>query len=70
MTRDTFSLALVCLLCLLTFVKPLGAEPRGRVAAPETQAADSLLLDQYPGAYAAYGLHKLRSGYSGPALRV
>lgn len=35
-----------------------------------TTAADSLLLDLYPDAYAAYSLRKLRSDYSGPAVRV
>ena len=70
MTRDTLVFTSVCLLSLLVGTEPLGAEPRRRAVEPETQAADSLLLDQYPDAYAAYGLRKLRSGYSGPALRV
>jgi hypothetical protein len=30
----------------------------------------TLLLDQYPGAAAAYSLRKLRAGYSGAAIRV
>lgn len=32
--------------------------------------AQSYLLDEYPNAYAAYSLRKLRSDYGGPAVRV
>ena len=34
------------------------------------KANDELLLNQYPGALAAYSLRKLDSNYSGPAIRV
>lgn len=34
------------------------------------RAADSLLLDQYPNAYAAHSLQRLRSDYDGPVIRV
>lgn len=36
----------------------------------ETPAASPLLLDAYPGAVAAYSLRKLRTAYSGAAIRV
>jgi hypothetical protein len=42
----------------------------GRSAEPAAPVANALLLDQYPDAYAAYSLRKLRSDYSGPAIRV
>jgi hypothetical protein len=70
MTRNTSVFALVCFLWLLIYVKPLGAEPMGRSAELGAQAANAPLLDQYPDAYAAYSLRKLRSDYSGPAIRV
>jgi len=41
--------------------------PPGKLA---SAVADSLLLDQYPDAHAAWSLRKLRSDYSGPAIRV
>ena len=46
------------------------AELSNRAVAEEGHPADSLLLDQHPDAYAAFGLRKLRSDYSGPAIRV
>lgn len=46
------------------------AEFPDRLATERAQTSDSLLLDQYPDAYAAYSLRKLRSGYDGPAIRV
>ena len=39
-------------------------------AALASASQDPLLLDAYPGAYAAYSLRKLRSDYDGPAIRV
>jgi len=69
MIRSTSVFALVCLLSLLVY-KPLGAEPIGEGAEPVPQGADTLLLDQYPDAYAAYSLRKLREGFSGPVIRV
>lgn len=41
----------------------------GIIASSRSQAAP-LLLDAYPGAVAAYSIRKLRSAYSGPAIRV
>jgi hypothetical protein len=46
------------------------AEEAAQPVESASQAADSLLLDQYPNAYAAYALRKLRSDYAGPAIRV
>jgi hypothetical protein len=42
----------------------------GRSAKSGAQVANAPLLDQYPDAYAAYSLRKLRSDYSGPAIHV
>ena len=44
----------------------LGIIASSRASAP----AVSLLLDTYPGAAAAYSLRKLRTAYTGPAIRV
>ncbi|MFY7884564.1 MAG: arabinofuranosidase catalytic domain-containing protein [Dolichospermum sp.] len=41
----------------------------GIIASSRSQAAP-LLLDAYPGAFAAYSLRKLRTAYTGPAIRV
>ena len=49
---------------------PVQAEPHARTAEPASLAADSLLLDQYPDAYAGYSLRRLRAEYDGPAIRV
>lgn len=38
--------------------------------ASSQQQASPLLLDTYPGAAAAYSLRKLRTAYTGPAIRV
>jgi len=47
------------------------AEPVGnQIAAESTLSADSLLLDQYPNALAAYSLEKRRSDFDGDVLRV
>jgi hypothetical protein len=75
MDRSFLFSALVSGLCLLggwaLCVKPLiHAAPTERVAESTTGVADSLLLDQYPNAHVAYSLRKLRSDYSGPAVRV
>jgi len=48
----------------------LQAESVGGATESLSKAADSLLLDQYPDAYVAYSLRKLRSDYTGPAIRV
>jgi hypothetical protein len=42
----------------------------GRLQASVTPAAPSLLLDLYPNAAAAYSLRKLRTAYTGSAIRV
>jgi hypothetical protein len=42
----------------------------GRLQAGVTPAAPSLLLDIYPDAAAAYSLRKLRTAYTGSAIRV
>jgi hypothetical protein len=39
-------------------------------AASASGPAQALLLDEYPDAYAAYSLRRMRSDYSGPAIRV
>jgi len=74
MTR--FASALAVISCLWGLVigstqVSVYAEPVGdwTIAEP-TLTADSLLLDQYPNARAAYSLEKLRSDYSGPAIRA
>jgi hypothetical protein len=69
MIKKTSVFALICLLSLLVY-QPLKAEPVGGAAEPVTEDADTLLLDQYPDAYAAYSLRQLRESYSGPAIRV
>lgn len=46
------------------------ATPAERAAESTAPAADSLLLDQFPDAYAAYSLAQQRSDYEGPLLRV
>jgi hypothetical protein len=46
------------------------ATPVERTAESAVPAADSLLLDQFPDAYAAYSLAQQRSDYEGPLLRV
>jgi hypothetical protein len=65
-------------LCVLLFVgaRQAGSTPVGPGALAEqsvrasTPAADTLLLDQYPDAQAAYSVRRLRASYEGPALRV
>ena len=76
MNRSTLSPVFVYFLCLLgswavSVQATAQAEPVGSATAESTSiAADSLLLDQYSNAYAAYSLRKLRSDYTGPAIRV
>jgi hypothetical protein len=76
MNRSTLSPVFVSFLCLLgswivSIQATAQAEPVGSKTAESTSiAADSLLLDQYPDAHAAYSLRKLRSDYTGPAIRV
>lgn len=42
----------------------------GIIASSRTTASAALLLDTYPGAAAAYSLRKLRTAYTGAAIRV
>jgi hypothetical protein len=76
MNRSTLSPVFVSFLCLLgswavSVQATAQAEPVGSATAESTSiAADSLLLDHYPNARAAYSLRKLRSDYTGPAIRV
>jgi len=52
--------------------RPIARPISAALARPMTGRAEEegSLLDQYPGAAAAYSLRKLRAGYSGPCVRV
>jgi len=51
--------------------RPIARPIAADIAQPMTgRAVGGLLLDTYPGAAAAYSLRKLRSGYTGPVVRV
>jgi len=52
--------------------RPIARPISAALARPMTGRAEEegSLLDQYPGAAAAYSLRKLRSGYTGPCVRV
>ncbi|MCS3697016.1 hypothetical protein GGP73_001711 [Salinibacter ruber] len=71
MTRRLSLLLLVGCVCALSIARGATRNvPFPSAEATNSSAADSLLLDQYPDAHAAYSLRKLRSDYSGPVLRV
>ncbi len=71
MTRRLSLLLLVGCVCALSIARGATRNvPFPSAEATTSSAADSLLLDQYPDAYAAYSLRKLRSDYQGPAIRV
>ncbi len=71
MTRRLSLLLLVGCVCALSIARGATRNvPFASAEATNSSAADSLLLDQYPDAYAAYSLRKLRSDYNGPAIRV
>jgi len=44
--------------------------PRARPANTSAPLADTLLLEKFPDAYAAYSLRRLRPAYDGPVVRV
>jgi len=50
--------------------RPIARPIAADIAQPMTGRAVGGLLDTYPGAAAAYSLRKLRSGYTGPVVRV
>lgn len=76
MTRVASVIRFAFVLALLSCMWGLGTESAQSFARSKStiglapQSSDSLLLDQYPDAYAAYSLRKLRSDYSGPCVRV
>ena len=76
MTRVASVIRFASVLIFISCMWGLGMERTQSFAHSESsidlmpQPSDSLLLDQYPGAYAAYSLRKLRSDYSGPCVRV
>ena len=68
--RHLYLLLLFGLLALGTTPRVEAGSPFLRTGAAPAAVDDPYLLDEYPDAYAAYSLRKLRSDYSGPAVRV
>jgi len=63
-----YTLAIALLICTNTQAQIIRAEPF--YIAPEAAGAYSYLIDDYPGAAAAYSLRKLDNNYAGSAIRV
>lgn len=68
--RHLSFLLLLGLLALGTTPHVAAASSSSLTGAAPVPVAEPYLLDEYPNAYAAYSLRKLRSDYSGPAIRV